>query len=210
MRFSDLYVSGVGSWYPKPVAVTDAIADGHYDATTQQRTGQLSVAIADGEDSQPEMAVRAGALAIRQSQLSHEDFGLLLHAVAGHNGLDGWNSASFLQHRLVGGQGVAFEIRQLSNGVTGSVELVAAYLSAGTDRPAALITAADCFAEPAWDRWRLHPGLVFGDGASAVVLRGGQGSHGSSPRSRCAAPSWRGWCAATWRFAPTPTRRSTR
>src|SRR3954451_4050212 len=160
MRYQDLYVAGLGSWYPAAVPVAHAVADGRYAAAAQQRTAQLSVAIAGPDDSQPEMAVRAGALAVRQSGIPDSECALLLHAVAGHNGLDGWNAASFLQHRLIGGHGVAFEIRQLSNGVTGSVDLAAASLAADTGRTAALITASDVFAEPVWDRWRLHPGLV--------------------------------------------------
>ncbi|MER5861985.1 ketoacyl-ACP synthase III family protein [Kitasatospora sp. NPDC002040] len=170
MKYEDLYVNGVGSWYPKPVPVDHAVADGRYEAALQERTGMVSVAIAGEDDSQPEMAVRAGLQAVAQSGLADREFGLLLHATAGFNGLDGWNVGSYLQHRIIGGEGTAFEIRQLSNGAVGSIELAAGHLRGGTDRSAALITASDRFEAPVWDRWHMHPGLIFGDGASALVL----------------------------------------
>src|SRR5262249_39649946 len=64
----------------------------------------------------------------------------------------------------------AFEIRQMSNGGMAALELAASYLVADPDRPAALLTAADKFCEPAFDRWRCEAGMIFGDGASALVL----------------------------------------
>jgi len=170
MKYEDLYISGVGSWYPKPVPVDKAIDAGWYDEGTRRRTGQLSATVAGDDDSQPEMAARAGTLAVRQAGLAQSDFGLLLHATTGFCGLDGWNVGSYLQHQVLGGHGVAFEVRQQSNGGMAAIELAAAYLAAGTDRTAALVTASDRFAEPVWDRWRAYTGLVLGDGASAAVL----------------------------------------
>ncbi|MFE7192730.1 ketoacyl-ACP synthase III family protein [Kitasatospora sp. NPDC057541] len=170
MKYQNLFLGGVGSHYPEPTPVDRAVADGRYDPAVRRRTGQVSVAIAGERDSQPDMAVEAGAAALRHSGLRAEQFALLLHAVAGYSGLDGWNAASYLQHRVLGGHGVSFEVHQLSNGAVGAMELAAAFLAAGPSREAALITASDRFAEPVWDRWTASPGLVFGDGASAAVL----------------------------------------
>ncbi|KJY41134.1 hypothetical protein VR41_13895 [Streptomyces sp. NRRL B-1568] len=170
MNHNDLYISGIASWYPKPVPVDKAIDAGWYDEATARRTGQLSAAIAGDDDSQPEMAVRAGRLALRHAGIPAGDFALLLHATCGFSGLDGWNVASYLQHRILAGNGLSFEVRQQSNGALSAIELAAAYLKAGTDRTAAVITASDRFAEPVWDRWKVYTGLVFGDGASAAVI----------------------------------------
>jgi 3-oxoacyl-[acyl-carrier-protein] synthase-3 len=90
--------------------------------------------------------------------------------MAGFTGLDGWNIASYLQHQVLDGAGVAFEIRQQSNGAMAGIELAAAHLAAGTDRAAALITASDRFDMPVWDRWRAYHGLVLADGGSAAVF----------------------------------------
>ncbi|GGS05434.1 3-oxoacyl-[acyl-carrier-protein] synthase 3 protein 5 [Streptomyces humidus] len=170
MRYEDLFIAGVGSFLPKAVDVEEAVAAGDYDVEEQRDSGQRSVTVAGPDDSQPDMAVRAGREALRRAGHDPADVALLLHAVTCHNGLDGWNAAAYLQRRLLDGGGVSFEIRQLSNGALGSVELAAAYLSGAPGRNAAVITAADRFAPPAWDRWRSQWGLVFGDGASAAVL----------------------------------------
>lgn len=170
MRYEDLYIAGLGSYLPETVAVDEAVAAGRYDLEDQEDSGQRSVAVAGPEDSQPVMAVAAGRVALERSGLPGAEVSLLLHAVTSYNGLDGWNAGCYLQKEILGGAGLSFEIRQLSNGAVASIELAAAYLTAAPARTAALITAADQFAEPAWDRWRASWGLVFADGASAAVL----------------------------------------
>jgi 3-oxoacyl-[acyl-carrier-protein] synthase-3 len=169
VRYDDVYLAGLGTHYPKAVAVDEAVADGRYEPRLRQRTQQRRVAVAADGETGADMAVSAGRLALRRSGLRGTDVGLLLHAVATHSGLDGWNAASYLRHRVLGSPGPSFEIRHLSNGAVGVVELACAHLAA-TDGVAALITAGDQFGEPTWNRWRASPGLVFGDGASAAVL----------------------------------------
>ncbi|ONI92663.1 hypothetical protein ALI22I_02670 [Saccharothrix sp. ALI-22-I] len=174
MRYDDLHIAGLGWFHPKTVSVEEAVADGRCEPAAAQRTQTRHVAIAGPEDTQPDMAVRAGKQALVRSGHRPEDVDLLLHAVANYNGLDGWNAASFVQHRVLGRSGVSYEIRQLSNGGVASIQLAAAYLEGRPGR-AAMITASDKFTEPAWNRWRSSAGLLFADGASAVVLsrRGG-------------------------------------
>ncbi|MBV2155131.1 ketoacyl-ACP synthase III family protein [Kitasatospora sp. SUK 42] len=170
MRHDNLYIAGVGAWYPKPVSVDEAIEAGLYDEATQRRSGQLAATVAGDDDTQPEMAVRAGALALRHSGLDAGEFGLLLHATGAFCGLDGWNVASYLQHHVLAGNGLSLEVKQHSNGAMAAIELAAAFLAARPERQAAMITASDRFVMPVWNRWRTYPGLVFGDGASAAVL----------------------------------------
>jgi 3-oxoacyl-[acyl-carrier-protein] synthase-3 len=173
MRFDDIYIAGLGGRYPKGQPVEEAVLDGRYSAALHERTRQRRVAIATDEAA-ADMAVHAGRLALRRSGHHGDDVALLLHATAGHNGLDGWNAASYVQHRVLGQAGWSLEVRQLSNGALASIELARAYLHA-TGGEAAMITTADRFDGPAWNRWTASPGLVFGDGASATVLsrRGG-------------------------------------
>ncbi|MFE7508078.1 ketoacyl-ACP synthase III family protein [Promicromonospora sp. NPDC057488] len=174
MRHDDIYIAGLGAYFPKSVPVDEAIVSGRYDAASQNATAQRSVSIATDDDSQPEMAVRAGRSALVRSGHQPGRVGLLLHAVAVYSGLDGWNCGSYLQHQILDGAGIAFEIRQVSNGAVGAVELAVPFLRSA-DCDAALITSAERFAEPVWDRWRADSGLIFGDGASAVLLSTGRG-----------------------------------
>jgi 3-oxoacyl-[acyl-carrier-protein] synthase III len=170
VRYEDLYLAGVGSYLPKAISIDEAVAAGKYDLDDQQSSGQEWVTVAGPRETQPEMAVAAGRVALQRSRCRGADVSLLLHAVTAYNGLDGWNAGCYLQKEILGGGGLSFEIRQLSNGAMASIELAAAYLAAAPGREAAMITAADQFAEPVWDRWRARWGLVFADGASAAVL----------------------------------------
>jgi 3-oxoacyl-[acyl-carrier-protein] synthase-3 len=170
MRYDDLFIAGLGSYLPKAVPVEEAVLAGRYDAEEQASSGQQAVTVAGDDDAQPDMAVRAGQLALARSNHPGADVCLLLHAVTGHNGLEGWNAAAYVQWHVLGRGGTSMEVRQLSNGAVASVELAAAYLAADPTRRAAMITAADRFSEPAYDRWWSSWGLVFADGASAAVL----------------------------------------
>ncbi|MFE4973794.1 ketoacyl-ACP synthase III family protein [Kitasatospora sp. NPDC056651] len=170
MRHDNLYITGVGAWYPKPVPVEEAIEAGLYDDAARRRSGQTAATVAGDEDTQPVMAVRAGKLALRHSGLDTGEFGLLLHATGAFCGLDGWNVGSYLQHQVLDGNGLSFEVKQQSNGAMAAIELAAAFLAARPERQAAMITSSDRFVMPTWNRWRTYPGLVFGDGASAAVL----------------------------------------
>jgi 3-oxoacyl-[acyl-carrier-protein] synthase III len=170
MRYESLFIAGLGSYLPKAVPVEDAIARGRYDREDQDSSGLVSIGVAGPGDSQPGMAAAAGRVALERSGYRGRDVSLLLHAVTAYNGLDGWNAGCYLQQEILGGSGLSFEIRQLSNGAVASIELAAAYLAASPGSGAAMITAADQFAEPAWDRWRTSWGLVYADGASAAVV----------------------------------------
>ena len=177
MRYEDIYIAGTGAAHPRAVAVDEAIADGRYTRDAQRHTGQQRVTIAETPaEAAPELAVRAGRQALANSGLPADRFNLLLHGVATHNGLAGWNAASYLQHQVLGGHGIAFEIHQLSNSGVGALELACSYLAAGPARAAALITAADRFGPAAWDRFRSAPPIfVFADGAGALALAKGTG-----------------------------------
>jgi 3-oxoacyl-[acyl-carrier-protein] synthase III len=170
MRYESLFIAGLGSYLPKAVPVEDAIVQGRYDREDQDSSGLVSITVAGPDDSQPGMAAAAGRVALERSGYRGEDISLLLHAVTAYNGLDGWNAGCYLQQEILGGSGLSFEIRQLSNGAVASIELAAAYLAGRPGNGAAMITAADRFAEPAWDRWRTSWGLVYADGASAAVV----------------------------------------
>jgi 3-oxoacyl-[acyl-carrier-protein] synthase-3 len=170
MRYDDLYLAGVGAYFPKGEPVDDAIARGDYSADAQERSGQQAVAVAGEDDTQPAMAVRAARQALARSGHDPDEVGLLLHAVSNYNGLDAWNVAAYLQKEVPAPAALGFEIRQLSNGAMAGLELAAGHLLARPDRPAALISAADQFAEPYWNRWTCNVGMVFADGASAVVV----------------------------------------
>lgn len=132
-------------------------------------TGMLSVTVSEDE-SGPEMAAAAGAVALESSGLSPDDIRLVLHASIYYQGHELWAPASYVHRRVVGTGCPAMEVRQVSNGGMAAVELAAAYLAGSAQPGAALVTTGDRFCPPGFDRWRSDPGTVYGDGGTALVL----------------------------------------
>lgn len=170
VRYEGLFISGLGVSLPPLVDVGIALADGTYDPADHAAYGYRSIAI--GEEPAPEMAARAGAQALARSGLAPEDVAILLHACSWFQGVDYWPAASFVHRRVLPGARAApaIEVHQMSNSALAAVELAASHLLADPARRAALVTTADAFRMPGFDRFRSDAGMVYGDGGAAVVL----------------------------------------
>ncbi|GAA1311323.1 ketoacyl-ACP synthase III family protein [Saccharothrix xinjiangensis] len=176
MRTSGVFFQGLGVHLPPTVTVEEAVAAGWYPAEEVELHELAGVAVA-GEVPAPEMALAAARTACERAGRRPEEVGLLLYADSWHQGPDGWQPQYHLQRHLTGGDALAVEVRQGCNGMFGALELGAAHVRAGGgDRPGtALLVAADNFGTPMLDRWRMGPGYLAGDGASAVLLAGEPG-----------------------------------
>ncbi len=168
MRYGDLFIAACASWLPPAVPAADAVRAGLCSAALALLTGTTTVRVSAGE-APPEMAARAGRLALLASGHAPADISLTLHAALLYQGHDMWAGASYVQREVVGTSCPAIEVRQMSNGGMAALELAAGYLSR-PGRPAALVTAADRFAAPTFDRWASDPGTCYADGAAALVL----------------------------------------
>lgn len=164
----ELYIAAVSSWLPARMTLDEAERAGLVDRSLVWNTGIESVCVAAGR-SAPEMAVLAAREALERAGSDPHDLHLRLHACVYYQGHDVWPPASYIQHFSGGGTCPAIEVRQMSNGGMAALELAAGYLRAA-DRPTALITTADRFCLPGFDRWRSDPSTICGDGATAVVL----------------------------------------
>src|SRR5262249_55505125 len=164
----ELYIAAASSWLPERMTLGEAERAGLAERARAWNTGIESVCVSE-EKSAPEMAVLAARAAIERAKCEPEDIHLLLHASAYHQGHDMWSPASYIQRFSAGNACPAIEVRQMSNGGMAALELAAGYLIAA-DRPTALITTADRFCLPGFDRWRSDPSTICGDGATAVVL----------------------------------------
>jgi 3-oxoacyl-[acyl-carrier-protein] synthase III len=175
LRTPDVFISGIGVFLPETVSVEQAVAAGWY-SETEIELHELAGACVAGQVSAPEMALCAARQALDRSGRPADALGLLLYADSWHQGPDGWQPQYYLQRHLVGGDLLAVEVRHGCNGMFSALELAAGYLRTGTPAgnghrpPAALLVAADNFGTPLTNRWRMGPGYVAGDGASAVVL----------------------------------------
>jgi 3-oxoacyl-[acyl-carrier-protein] synthase III len=165
----DLYISGIGTYLPPRVTMEEADRAGLCKRNLVWNTGIVSVCVAN-EESAPEMAVLAARTALVRSGCDPQQIGLVLHASAYFQGHDVWAPASYIQHHAVGNRSPAMEIKQLSNGGMAALDLARCYLAARPERTAALITTADRFALPGFDRWHSDPGTICGDGGTAMVV----------------------------------------
>lgn len=169
MRTENLYLSGIGSVVPERVSTEHAVAQGWYDEAARETSGILAVAVA-GSTPAPDMAVEAAGTAIRRSGHAADDFGVLLHSHAHHQGPDGWSPAHYILNNTLDRPVPAIEVKQGCLGGLAAVELAATRLLANPSHPAALVTAADNFSIPLVDRWRTSSAFVLADSAAAVAL----------------------------------------
>lgn len=166
---SELYISGAATWLPEPMTLEAAVRAGLCNQVQVRTTGIESVCVS-ARESAPEMAVLAARAALGQAGCEPDEVSLVLHASAYYQGHDMWAPASYIQRLAVGNSCTAMEVRQMSNGGMAAVELAAAYLAADPRRSAALLTTADRFCLPGFDRWRSDPSTICGDGGAALVL----------------------------------------
>ncbi|WP_369360004.1 ketoacyl-ACP synthase III family protein [Streptomyces sp. cg2] len=174
MRWNEMYIAGTGSCFPQRDYCAQAVAEGRYDADEHEKNGYRSISIA-GEMSAADLAVSAARPALARSGHAGDDIGLVLHASLHHQGQDHWTAASYIQERTAGGRAPALEIKQGSNGGLAGLVLALSYLSVHQGQGAALVTTADKFCPPVYDRYNSDKWMVLGDGGSAAVLsrRGG-------------------------------------
>lgn len=168
MRHDSLYIAGLGVHLPPVVPVEEAVRRGQCDAAKLD-TGWLGAAVA-GDLSAPEMAVLAGRQALQRSGHQAAEVDLLAHVYYSHQGPEGWTPQHYILRNTVGRQIPAIGLHHGCDGVVTALDLVAAYLAAAPGRTAALLTTADNFGTPLVDRWGSHPGLVWGDAGTALLL----------------------------------------
>ncbi|MEU3574026.1 ketoacyl-ACP synthase III family protein [Kitasatospora sp. NPDC036755] len=176
MRWEQVYLAGTGVWLADRADAAAAVADGRYDAEEHavNRIDSVSAATAGGPDdlAAPQMAVRAARTALRRAGRSADLVGTVLHSYLWFQGAELWPSAAYVAQHTVGPAVPAFELLQQCNAGLSGIELAARQLRArepGRDE-AVLLTTADRFAPPAFDRWRAERGMVYGDGGTALVL----------------------------------------
>ena len=170
MRVGDVYLSGLGIVVPERETVQSAVERGLLTAEHARLLEFEAVAVA-GEESAPEMALRATRDALKTSGVAPSDLDALLYANVWHQGPEGWGPQYYLQHHLIGDDVLAVELKQGCNGVFTGLELSVGVLRAERTRRATIVVASDNFGTPIMQRWLPGTGLVvLGDAATAVVL----------------------------------------
>ncbi|MGY1501154.1 ketoacyl-ACP synthase III family protein [Streptomyces sp. QTS52] len=204
MKFDDgLYIASAAGWLPDVVPMADAIRDGLVDAEHSD-IGYESIAVADGV-SGPEMAVRAGRIALERAGLEPDEVGLVLHSSCGYQGHDMWPAATYVANNTAGRGVPGFDLQQRCNAAMGSLALAAGYIRTGF-APAVLLTSGDNFALPYVDRWNVQLNLIFADGGSALVVSGRTGFARVISVTLGADNTLEGWNRGDSPFATAPGR----
>ncbi|WBB81895.1 ketoacyl-ACP synthase III family protein [Micromonospora sp. WMMD882] len=169
MRLKDVHIASIGVHLGRSVDLAEAVAAGRYDEAEYTANGLVRAVVA--EDEFPaDMAVTAVRQAMDRCPVDPADIRLMLHASLFFQGQDMWTPASYIQRYTIGGAAPSIEVDQKSSGGTAALGLAVSYLSNCDPDSAVLITTADRFGEPGWDRFRSESGTVMGDGATATVL----------------------------------------
>lgn len=168
----DIYVAGVGVSIPPATPVEVAIAEGRYDRQEANRSRQLAATVAPDDEGVHDLAVAAATRALEHAGTAAGDIGLVLHTSVWDTGFDVWNPAAYIQRELDIPTGTG-EVAEIRSGCAGSLLALrwsCLHLQSQQARPAALVTAADCWRPPTIDRWRSDPQTVMGDAGGALVL----------------------------------------
>ncbi|MFJ5643402.1 ketoacyl-ACP synthase III family protein [Streptomyces sp. NPDC093223] len=171
MKPADVFLAGLGCWLPDAYPASEAVAAGLYDATVFAESDLRGVLVA-GSESPPEMAVRAARTALERSPGGPGSIGTVLHGATFFQGPEMWSPSAYIMRELgIAGAG-STEIRNGCNSMLTGVELAAGLLPyQSRSRPDILLTTADNFGSPLFNRWDSGPmGVIAADAASSVVV----------------------------------------
>ncbi len=166
-----LGIRAVAAWYPDTrERIADELAAGRLDEEQAQRLGVTELPVC-ADLAPPQMAVRAAELALARAGWPADRVGMLVHAWVYHQGRDKWAAPHYIANRLgLPPSALPVGVHELCNGGTTALHLAAANLLADPRLPAVLVTTADRYGAPVWDRWTTHTDMAYGDAATAALL----------------------------------------
>ncbi|MCK9893450.1 ketoacyl-ACP synthase III family protein [Frankia sp. AgB32] len=170
---NELGVKAATLWLPPD---RESAPDGELSAADVERIGVTELYVSQGDLAPPQMAVRAAESTLEKSRFEPADIGLLAHSFSYHQGFDMWSPAHYVAHQAGIPDALPVNIQQLCNGGAVALHLAAKWLAATPASSAALITTADRFCAPGFNRWASDDDAAYSDSATAVLLgRPGEG-----------------------------------
>ncbi|MDJ0360819.1 ketoacyl-ACP synthase III family protein [Rhodococcus sp. H29-C3] len=168
MKVTDTYITGTGHWLPESVTSQWAVEAGLYSQEDRDADGFIGACI-EKELAPPQMAVNAARDAIDNAGIAPTDISVVFHSSIWFQGVDMWPSASYVAAHAAHSGARAFDLQQQCNVGLGGMELASQLLTA-MEGGNILMTTADRFGGDRIDRWKTENGVVYGDGAGAIVL----------------------------------------
>ncbi len=164
----DIYIGGLGTCWPSPTPIAEAIAAGSYDQTEADRTQYMSICV-DDKRAAPELAALAAADAVAAADVMPDGLDAVFYGHGHRLPLDFWNPAGYVARELGCTSSALMAITGGCAAGIGAIQVACGYLAAGF-AGTALVTAADCWPAGDLDRYRTNSGIVFADGAAAAVI----------------------------------------
>lgn len=178
MRFDGgLGIKAVTTWIPETCETVEyAVRAGLLNASAVGRQGVTALPVS-ADLAPPQMAVLAGRKALTRARWDSAKIGMLAHAWVYHQGHDKWSPAHYIANELhLPASALPFGIQAMCTGGATGLYLAATGLLADEETSAALVTTAEKYGAPVWDRWTMHPDIGYGDGATAALLHRRDGS----------------------------------
>jgi 3-oxoacyl-[acyl-carrier-protein] synthase-3 len=163
-------IAAAAAWLPPGrSSAEDAVARRAIRAAQARELAHPSLPDA-GEVGAPDMAVNAAVEALRMAGADAADVGSVFHAWMYYQGHDLWSPAHYIAGRIGASAALPVGIQQVCNGGSTAVELAAVRLAAADGKDYALVTTADRFGGPGFDRWTADYGVAYGDAGTALLL----------------------------------------
>ncbi|HEY1486602.1 MAG TPA: ketoacyl-ACP synthase III family protein [Micromonosporaceae bacterium] len=162
-------VAAAAVWLPDGRdAATSAVAAGRLDTDTAERLSYTALAC-DGP-APVLMAIAAARGALAEAGWCGDDVDLVVHASTYDQGNDLWSPAHHIANEVGAHAAIGVCVQQMSNGAVAALEVAASRLAADPSVSRCLVTTADRFSAPAFDRWRSDYDVGYGDGGTALLL----------------------------------------
>ncbi|WP_282203244.1 beta-ketoacyl-[acyl-carrier-protein] synthase family protein [Kitasatospora fiedleri] len=142
---------------------------GRADADEVRRDGYRRLPV-DDRRAAPDLAVEAGRTALERAGLTADRLGLVAHAWIHHQGHDFWSPAHYVASSLGARNAEPVGVQQMCNGGAAALRIALDRMAADPGVEAALVTTADSFPAPGFERWRADYGVAYGDGGTALLL----------------------------------------
>lgn len=163
-------IRSVATWLPPdPAPLAEAVDRGLLSPSDAADSGYATITVSEGTAA-PDMAVLAGRRALDAAAIDADRLTGTVHAWTWHQGHDFWSPAHYVAHGVGAERAEPLGVAQMCNGGAAAVEVAVARLLADPECDHQLVTTADRFAAPAFDRWTGDYGVIYGDGATAAVL----------------------------------------
>jgi len=175
MNESAYSIISTGKYIPERKLTLEELVNNNPDERERlEKYGYRSVT-AEESLSSPDMALKAVNQALADKP-TRSNLSLIVYTCIHHQENTGlWCPASYIQKELKEEVALPMSIRQGCNGAMMSIQLSMGYLDSCDNQSVSLIVASDKFSGTSFNRVTSDYGIVYGDGASALIIGKGKG-----------------------------------